>query len=77
LYQYFSYWIQLYYEASKGYIELRQDEDSTIWEHLPELYQEMMYIQSHKTKRPISDLILGDGLRDLLEAEMLPFVQSK
>ena len=69
VYQYFSFWVQLYYEASQDYIELRRSKDTTLWEHLPELYSDMMKIQSHKNKKPAAELIFGDDLVQLLKDE--------
>jgi hypothetical protein len=45
--------IHLYYQAAKGYVELRRSDDNTLWEHLPDLYA----IQEHKNKRPWQELI--------------------
>ncbi len=55
-YQYFSYWVQLYYEAARDYIELRQKEDPTIWEHVPYLYDDMMEISAFKCKKEVAQL---------------------
>ena len=57
VYQYFSYWIHLYYQAAEDYVKLRRMEDNTLWEHLPDLYVDMMKIQEHKNGRPWQELI--------------------
>ncbi|HEY3762077.1 MAG TPA: hypothetical protein VGN23_10050 [Verrucomicrobiae bacterium] len=57
IYQYFSYWIHLYYQAAQGYVELRRMEDNTQWEHVPNLYDDMMKIQEYKNAQPREKLI--------------------
>ena len=57
VYQYFSYWIHLYYQAAAGYVELRRMEDNTMWEHVPDLYDDSMKIQEHKNQKPRQELI--------------------
>jgi hypothetical protein len=69
-YQYFSYWVQLYYEAAKGYIELRRSENPTIYEHIPDLYDDMMKIEAHKTGNPKSQLVFGRELLGALQDEI-------
>ncbi len=61
VYQYFSYWVQLYYEAAEGYIKWRRDKDDSIWEHLPGLYDEMMKIMAWKNKTTVAKSVLGDA----------------
>lgn len=56
-YQYFSYWVHLYYQAAEGYVQLKRIEDNTLWEHLPDLYSDMMEIQEHKNRRPRQELL--------------------
>lgn len=70
VYQYFSYWIQLYYEASKGYIDLRRYENTTIYEHLQDLYDDMMVIEAHKRGRAKTELVFGDKLLSALKDEI-------
>jgi hypothetical protein len=74
-YQYFSYWVHLYYQAAEGYVELRRMEDNTMWEHVPDLYDDLMKIQEYKNQRPKQELIwkhdeLVKALKD--ELEMMP-----
>jgi hypothetical protein len=51
-YQYFSYWVQLYYEAARDYINHVQEreESPSIWEHVPDLYCDLMEIEVHKVR---------------------------
>ena len=70
-YQYFSYWIQLYYEASKEYVALRQEEDRSLYEHIPDLYERMMVIMAHKCgNNATQNIYKPDKLLEALNAEL-------
>jgi len=79
VWQYFSFWIQLYYEASREYIAWKRAKDPTLWEHLPNLYSDMMKIYAHKTGRSELDLVLGKELLRMLkdELDMQPSAYAK
>jgi len=76
VYQYFSFWIQLYYEASREYIEMVRNDNTTIYEHIPPLYEDMMKIEAHNTKKPESELTFGEGLLEALRRENSTWASS-
>ena len=55
-YQYFSFWVQLYYEASRDYVAWWRKKDDSVYEHIEPLYDDMMVIMKHKCNKHLSEL---------------------
>lgn len=70
VHQEFFYWIRGYYQATRAYVEARQDEEAAIWEYLHELYETGQAIEAKRSGATFKKLLTTEKLAEFLQEEI-------
>jgi hypothetical protein len=77
VHQEFQYWIRGYYQAARDYIEVSQNEESTLWEYVPELFETVQEIEAKRAGATFKKFLSKEKLLSFLEEEIVTWKTVK
>lgn len=70
VHQEFEFWIRGYYQASREYMEVRQSDEATLWEHVAELFDTVEHIEAKRAKLTYRKFLSKEAMEEFLDAEI-------